>query len=115
MGVVREANLRSLLALYNAFLGNRRVALAAASRAVDLQPENADAWSARGILRNVYTVYMALGQTDRALGLLTELTDGRRGPSTGWAEMHPSYDGLREDARFEAAVEARRNIERPVM
>ncbi len=115
MGVVQEANLRSLLALHNAFLGNRRVALAEASRAVELQPENADAWVAGGILGNVYTVYIGLGQTDRALDVLTELMDDWRGPSAGWAEMHPSYDGLREDARFEAAVQARRSIEKPVM
>lgn len=115
MGVVREANIRSLLAMNNAFLGNESEALEYASRAAELQPENSDWWSAGGIYSNLYTTYMVLGDNDRALEILTFLAENGRGPSSGWAQMHPSYDGLRQDARFAAAVEQRRGIERPVM
>jgi tetratricopeptide (TPR) repeat protein len=108
-----QANRHGNLALLEALRGDRDAALAHVEHVRDLDPASLDAWAA-GPRVNVALTLAVLDEKEDGLAALEELAD-QGAISTGWLAFEPSFDGLREDPRFEAIVAERAAIDQPVM
>ncbi len=109
--------LLSMLAVFDAGLGNRDEAVAEGLKAVSLTPYGRDLDYASNVRGNLAMVYAWTGQTDLAIRVLGSLLDkpgsfnSPARPSYGDLRRNPCWDSLRNDPRFEAIV---RNFTRPI-
>jgi serine/threonine-protein kinase len=95
----------SVLGMANAGLGRKDDALRAGRYAVELLPIAKDAMTGAELLTNLAIIYAWTGEKELALNQLEELLP-RYGPiSYGQLRLHPSWDPLRDDPRFERIVE----------
>ena len=75
-----------------------------ARRAVDLLPLEKDPLTHAELMKNLAVVYAWTGEKDVALNELTELLQIPAPISYGQLRLHPYWDPLRDDPRFEKLV-----------
>src|ERR1700736_3671243 len=91
--------------LLDAGLGRKDDAIREGSRAVALVPVSKDAIDGADLILNLAAIYAWTGEKDLAL---KQLAEAARMPSTlnyGWLRLHPDWDPLRGDPRFEKIME----------
>jgi TolB-like protein/class 3 adenylate cyclase len=94
-----------VLGMANAGLGRKEDALAQGRHAVELLPVAKDAMTGSEILRNLAIIYAWLGETDLAIKQLEDLLPLYGPISYGQLRLHPWWDALRDDPRFDAIIE----------
>jgi len=96
----------SVLGVIDAALGRKEEAIREGRRAVELLPVTKDAFTGAGLLTNLAIIYAWVGEKDLAIKQLEEVlpipTDEL---SYGKLRLHPYWDPLRGDPRFEKLVE----------
>ena len=99
------------LGVIDAVLGNKEDAIREGERAVELTPVSKNAIEGATLVRYLAVIYAWAGEKDRAIQRLAETTylPGSH-ISYGYLRLHPLWDPLRGDPRFEAIVASlRRN------
>ncbi len=96
----------SVLAMSEAALGRKENALLHGRRAVELFPVTKDAVTGAEVLRNLAITYTWAGEKDMAIKQLEEVVQLPGPISCGQLRLHPWWDPLREDPRFEKLVAA---------
>jgi serine/threonine protein kinase/tetratricopeptide (TPR) repeat protein len=93
------------LGVVDAVLGNKEAAIREGERAVELIPISKSAIEGATLVRYMAVIYAWTGEKDRAVQLLAETTylPGSH-ISYGYLHLHPLWDPLRGDPRFEAIV-----------
>ena len=93
------------LGVVDAVLGNKEDAIREGERAVQLIPVSKNAIQGATIIRYLAVIYAWTGEKDRAIERLAETTHlpGSH-VSYGYLRLHPLWDPLRGDSRFEAIV-----------
>jgi len=94
----------SVLGIVDAALGRKEEALRAGRRAAELFPVAKDAITGAEILRNLAITYAWAGEKDLALKQLEEVVRIYSPISYGQLRLHPWWDPLRDDPRFEKLV-----------
>jgi TolB-like protein/Flp pilus assembly protein TadD len=94
-----------LLGMIDAGLGRKEEALREGRRAVELMPLNKDAVTGAEVRRNLAITYAWIGEKDLAIRTLQELLPSYGPTSYGQLKLHPWWDALREDPRFEGILE----------
>jgi Flp pilus assembly protein TadD len=95
----------SVLGMSEAALGNKANALQHSRCAAELFPITKDAITGGEILRNLVITYAWAGERDLALTQLEEVVRNPCPISYGQLRLHPWWDPLRDDPRFEKLVE----------
>jgi TolB-like protein/Flp pilus assembly protein TadD len=93
------------LGMTDAALGRKEAALREGRRAVELLPITRDAWTGAGLLTNLAVIYACVGEKDLAIKQLEEVVRIPSPLSYGQLRLHPFWDPLRGDPRFEKLVE----------
>ena len=101
------AQARCVLGMSDAALGRKEDAIREGRRAVELLPVTKDMMAGGVVLANLAIIYAWTGEKDLAL---EQLATAIRFPSPefisyGQLKLHPFWDPLREDPRFEKLVE----------
>jgi serine/threonine protein kinase len=93
------------LGVLDAVLGNKEDAIREGERAVELTPVSKNAIEGATLVRYLAVIYAWTGEKDRAIQRLAETTylPGSH-VSYGYLRLHPLWDPLRGDPRFEAIV-----------
>jgi serine/threonine protein kinase len=93
------------LGVIDAVLGNKEDAIREGERAVQLTPVSKNAIEGATLVRYLAVIYAWAGDKDRAIQRLAETTylPGSH-VSYGYLRLHPLWDPLRGDPRFEAIV-----------
>jgi TolB-like protein len=93
------------LGVVDAVLGNKEDAIREGERAVELMPVSKNAIDGATLVRYLAVIYAWTGEKDRAIQRLAETTylPGSH-ISYGYLRLHPLWDPLRSDPRFEAIV-----------
>jgi tetratricopeptide (TPR) repeat protein len=93
------------LGVIDAVLGNKEDAIREGERAVELTPVSKNAIEGATLVRYLAVIYAWAGDKDRAIQTLAETTylPGSH-VSYGYLRLHPLWDPLRGDPRFEAIV-----------
>jgi TolB-like protein/class 3 adenylate cyclase/Tfp pilus assembly protein PilF len=94
-----------LLGMSYAALGRKEDALREGRRAAELMPVTKDALTGAEILRNLAITYAWIGEKDLAIKQLEELLPLYCPISYGQLRLHPWWDPLRDDPRFEKIIE----------
>jgi tetratricopeptide (TPR) repeat protein len=91
------------LGVVDAVLGNKEAAIREGERAVELSPVSKNAIEGATLVRYLAVIYAWAGEKDRAVQRLAETTylPGSH-ISYGYLQLHPLWDPLRGDPRFEA-------------
>src|SRR6266404_5825553 len=95
----------SVLGMAEAALGRKEDALNEGRRAAELLPVTKDAITGGEILRNLAVTYAWAGEKDLALKQLEDVLCIYSPISYGQLRLHPWWDSLRDDPRFEKLVE----------
>jgi len=90
----------AVLAVIDAGLGRKDLAIEEARHAVTLMPISRDAYDGVLVLQGLARVYAWTGETDQALAVLEELTKLPGYLSYGYLLVDPAWDPLRSDHRF---------------
>ena len=101
----------SALGMSEAALGNKEEALRHSRRAVEFLPVTRDALTGAEILRNLAITYAWAGEKDLAIKQLEEVVRIPGPISYGQLRLHPWWDPLRDDPRFEQVVA---EVQKPV-
>ena len=93
------------LGVIDAVLGNKEDAIREGERAVELTPVSKNAIEGATLVRYLAVIYAWTGEKDRAIQRLAETTylPGSH-ISYGYLQLHPLWDPLRSDPRFQAIV-----------
>jgi hypothetical protein len=91
--------------LVDAALGRKEDALREGRRAVELLPVTQDAMTGAELLRNLAIIYAWTGEKDLGLKQLENLLPLYGPISYGQLRLHPWWDPLRDDPRFEKIME----------
>ena len=94
----------SILGMADAGLGRSEEALSEGRRAAELLPVTMDAMTGAEILRNLAITYAWIGEKDLALKQLEDVLPLYGPISYGQLRLHPWWDPLRDDPRFEKIV-----------
>ena len=97
----QTAPLLSQLAVVDALLNNKEIAIAEARRAVEMLPTSKDAMVGPCLELNLAVVYAWTNQLDLAFEKLSSLTKVANGILYGQLKCDPLWDPLRQDPRFE--------------
>jgi tetratricopeptide (TPR) repeat protein len=91
------------LGVVDAVLGNKEAAIREGEHAVELTPVSKNAIEGATLVRYLAVIYAWAGEKDRAIQRLAETTylPGSH-VSYGYLRLHPLWDPLRGDPRFEA-------------
>jgi len=93
------------LGVIDAALGNNEDAIREGERAVELIPVSKSAIEGSVLVQYLAVIYAWTGDKDRAIGRLAEATKLPGSHVTyGYLRLHPLWDPLRGDPRFEAIV-----------
>jgi TolB-like protein len=103
------AHAHSVLGMSEAGLGNKHDALKHGRRSVELLPIARDAMAGAEIQRNLAITYAWAGEKELALNQLREVVGIPSPVSYGQLRLHPWWDPLRDDPRFEKLVAEARN------
>jgi TolB-like protein/Flp pilus assembly protein TadD len=95
------------LGVIDAVLGNKEDAIREGERAVELTPVSKNAIEGATLVRYLAVIYAWTGEKDRAIQRLAETTylPGSH-ISYGYLQLHPLWDPLRSDPRFQAIVDS---------
>jgi TolB-like protein/Tfp pilus assembly protein PilF len=94
-----------ILGWIDAALGKKDEAIGEGRRATELMPITKDAMTGAEILRNLAIIYAWVGEKDLAIKQLEELLPLYGPISYGQLRLHPWWDPLRNDSRFERIME----------
>ena len=94
----------SVLGMIDAALGRKEDAVREAQRAVELLPPEKDPLTYAELVKNLAIVYAWTGQNEAALSELKAVLQIPGPISYGQLRLHPYWDPLRSDARFEKLV-----------
>jgi TolB-like protein/class 3 adenylate cyclase/Tfp pilus assembly protein PilF len=94
----------SLLGVIDAGLGRKEQALREGRHACELLPISKDAISGMALAINMAQIYAWTGEKDRAIEQIAALERGPNELSYGLLKLHPYWDSLRGDPRFEKIV-----------
>jgi TolB-like protein/class 3 adenylate cyclase/Tfp pilus assembly protein PilF len=94
-----------VLGMADAALGHKEDAIHEGRRAVELMPVTKDAVTGSELLRNLAIIYAWTGEKELALKQLEDLLPGYCPISYGQLRLHPWWDPLRDDPRFQKVVE----------
>jgi tetratricopeptide (TPR) repeat protein len=94
----------SLLGVIDAGLGRKEDALREGRRACELLPISKDAVDGADIATNLAQIYAWTGEKDRAIEQIAAVECVPNGLSYGLLKLHPYWDSLRGDPRFEKIV-----------
>ena len=107
--IVREqsdnAQALCVLGMIDAALGRKKDALREGRWATELLPVTKDALAGAQVLANLAVTYAWAGENDLAIKLLEELVRIPSPVTYGQLRLHPFWDPLRGDPRFEKLVE----------
>jgi eukaryotic-like serine/threonine-protein kinase len=101
----RSANTRIILAQAYAGLGRKQDAIREGKKAAELLPVSVDAVSGTGILIGLARVYVTVGEYDLAIDQLEYLLSIPSGLQIVELRMHPAWDPLRSNPRFQKLLE----------
>ena len=106
--IVREqidyAHPLSLLGMIDAGLGRKENAIREGKRATELLPVSKDAFSGPGLIEDLAVIYAWTGEKALACEQLEIVANIPSGVSYGQLRLHPFWDPLRGDPRFEKIV-----------
>jgi serine/threonine protein kinase/tetratricopeptide (TPR) repeat protein len=91
----------SKLAVLDALLNNKEIAIAEAKRAVELMPISKDALNGPAVQLNLAVIYAWTNEVDLAFETLSPLTKIPAGLFYGQLKRDPYWDPLRKDPRFD--------------
>jgi tetratricopeptide (TPR) repeat protein len=94
----------SVLGLTEAALGDKQKAIEHGERAVQLVPPSKDAINGPLLIEYLSLIYSWTGEKDRALAELKRATEIPSPTNYGDLRLHPFWDELRGDPRFEQIV-----------
>jgi serine/threonine protein kinase/Tfp pilus assembly protein PilF len=94
----------SVLGMSDAALGRKEDALREARRAVELFPRDKDPLTYAELIKNLAVVYAWTGEKEAALSELKGLLQIPAPISYGQLRLHPYWDALRGDSRFDKFV-----------
>jgi serine/threonine-protein kinase len=94
-----------VLGMIDAALGRKEDALREGRRAVELLSVTKDAWTGAQVLTNLAITYAWAGEKDLAIKQLEELVQIPSPVSYGQLKLHPFWDQLRGDPRFQTLLE----------
>ncbi len=92
------------LGMIDAGLGRKDDAIREGRRAVELVPVSKDAIDGTDLILNLAVIYAWTGEKDLALKELAEAAHLPSSLNYGWLRLHPEWDPLRGDPRFEKIV-----------
>jgi tetratricopeptide (TPR) repeat protein len=101
MEAPNEPSRHKLLARALASLGEKEAAIAEAKRAIDLRPEERDAFEGPGFTATLAEVYATTGENGKAIQLLDGLLSRPGDLTVSILKLDPIYDGLRNDPAFQ--------------
>jgi serine/threonine-protein kinase len=93
-----------VLGMIDAALGNKAQAIREGQRALELLPLSTDSISGEILIENSALIYAWSGEKDLALAQLAKAAGIPGDLSYGYLRLHPYWDPLRGDARFEKIV-----------
>jgi TolB-like protein/Tfp pilus assembly protein PilF/phage shock protein PspC (stress-responsive transcriptional regulator) len=104
--IVKPEHARTIavLAQVDAGLGEKDLAIREAQHAIDLMPISKDIYDGALVLEGLAQVYAWSGDRDRAIGLVQKLVTMPGYTNYGRLKLHPLWDPLRGDPRFEKIV-----------
>jgi TolB-like protein/class 3 adenylate cyclase len=94
----------SLLGMIDAALGLKEDAIREGQRAVELLPVAKDAMNGVNVMRSLALIYTWVGEKDRAIEQLNAVVKLPGYLSYARLKLHPEWDSLRGDPRFEKIV-----------
>ncbi len=94
----------SLLGVIDAGLGRKEEAIYEGRHACELLPTSKDAISGMALAINLAQIYTWTGEKDRAIEQIAEVERVPNELSYGLLKLHPYWDSLRGDPRFEKIV-----------
>jgi hypothetical protein len=98
----QDANLLSILAVLDALLNKKEIAISEAKRAVEMLPVSKDAVEGSVMLMNLAIVYAWTDELDLAFSTLEPLAKRQyANPYYGELKRDPYWEPLRQDPRYE--------------
>jgi TolB-like protein len=102
----------SVVGMIDAALGRKEDALREGRRAVELLPVTKDVMTGSELLRNLALIYAWTGEKELALDQIAAALQGPGHITYGQLRLHPWWDAIREDPRFDKlAEEAKKPVE----
>ena len=95
----------SALGMTDAALGRKEDAIREGRRAVELLPVTKDVMTGSELLRNLALIYAWTGEKDLAIDQIAAALKGPGHITYGQLRLHPWWDAIRDDPRFEKLVE----------
>jgi len=95
----------SVLGMIDAALGRKEDALREGRRAVELLPVTKDVMTGSELLRNLALIYAWTGEKELALNQIAAALQGPGHITYGQLRLHPWWDAIRDDPRFDKLVE----------
>jgi TolB-like protein/Flp pilus assembly protein TadD len=99
------AEAMSAVGMIDAALGRKEDALREGRRAVELLPVTKDVMTGSELLRNLALIYAWTGEKELALDQIAAALQGPGHITYGQLRLHPWWDAIREDPRFNKLVE----------
>jgi TolB-like protein/class 3 adenylate cyclase len=94
----------TVLGMIDAGLGRKEEAIREGERACDLMPITKDALDGSAFEVNLAQIYAWLGEKDRAIDRIEKVERSPNYLTYGFLKLHPFWDSLRGDPRFEKIV-----------
>jgi TolB-like protein/Flp pilus assembly protein TadD len=95
----------SVIGMIDAALGRKEDALREGRRAVELLPVTKDVMTGSELLRNLALIYAWTGEKELALDQIAAALQGPGHITYGQLRLHPWWDAIRDDPRFDKLVE----------
>ena len=95
----------SVIGMIDAALGRKEDALREGRRAVELLPVTKDVMTGSELLRNLALIYAWTGEKELALDQIAAALQGPGHITYGQLRLHPWWDAIREDPRFDKLLE----------
>lgn len=100
-----DPNLHARLGMIYALLGRRDDAIREGNRAVQILPEEKDAYEGPAYMIGLAQIYAWTGENDQALAVLEKSLQTPNGMTAAMLKIDPVYDPLRSDPRFQALID----------
>ena len=95
----------SAVAMIDAALGRKEDAIREGRRAIELLPVGKDVMTGSELVRNLALIYAWTGEKDLAIEQVATALKGPGHITYGQLRLHPWWDAIRDDPRFEKLVE----------